>query len=330
MECPCCGESCVQTAEMVLSRVEDMYQACRGCAAEICLDKSTPLKNLPPKIERCPECGKATLDGVMLEALRILKEVGLRDEKDCLKSVGWPLICPGYPLAYPPRLGPRTLVLMSQRLSAMAAEEVVKRVPEVRGIILSRGVSGMADSKAVEGELLAGCDIRADIIRGSAGELVIYKSQSKIHVEFPRPRNLKVEALERYLFHGRSRSVVDALCGPGTLGLMASLMGVKKAVLNDIWLPAVENAVLNIEVNKGLLGIDKIERFPMPKNKIGDKPVLVCKASGDCDVEVYHGDIRKLFTEVEPADLCIIDQFPGISTKEMERYCDSCRRVAVI
>ncbi len=330
MECPCCGKSCAQAAETVLSGVEDMYQACGGCAGENDLDKSAPLKGLPKEIERCPECGKAALDGVMLEALRILKEVGLRDEKDCLKSVGWPLICPGYPLAYSPRLGPRTLMLMGQGLSTRAAEEIVERIPEVKGVILSRRVSGMVDGKAQEGELLAGCDIRADVIRGSAGEIVIYKSQSKIHVEFPRSRNLKVEALERHLFQARSRSVVDALCGPGTLGLMAGLMGAKKAVLNDIWLPAVENVVLNIEVNKDLLGVEKIERFPMPKKKIGDEPVLVCRASGACDIEVYHGDLKKLFTVIEPADLCVIDQFPGISTKEMETACCKCRRVAVI
>jgi hypothetical protein len=73
----------------------------------------------------------------MLDALNILVDTGLRDEGDNLRSVGTPLIAVGYPLAYPPRLEPKSLIIAGERLGKDAAEAILKHIPEVKGVILS-------------------------------------------------------------------------------------------------------------------------------------------------------------------------------------------------
>ena len=85
MKCPNCGKGCVQTASEVIAGIEHRYMACRDCAPEPNLDKTRPLKDLPGEVERCRSCGRAPLDAVMLDALRVLEEFGLRDERDTLR-----------------------------------------------------------------------------------------------------------------------------------------------------------------------------------------------------------------------------------------------------
>lgn len=332
MECPCCKKGCLLPAKDVLAGIDGMYMACRSCAPDPFLDKSWPLCALPHDIKRCPSCGRAPLDAVMLDCLRILEEHGLRDERDSLRSIGQPLISVGYPLAYPPRLGASSLIIAGERLSKPAAEEILRRVPEVKGVILSKGVPGVSglDLKPKENVLLAGCDIRADIVQSLFGDLVIYKSQSKVHIEFPRASAPKMRILEGLYFQGKLSDVVDGLCGPGTLGLMCILAGAKRVVLNDIWLPAVENAMINLEMNKDLLGIEKVERLETPASAVCKEPVLVGRASGACEIEVYHGDLARLFSRVKPAGLCLIDHFPGSNTRKLEEACRCCGEVVIV
>ncbi len=272
------------------------------------------------------------MDAVMLDALRILQEFGLRDEGDTLRSVGQPLIAFGYPLAFSPRLGSSSLIIAGERVTRDAAEEMAKRIPEIKGVILSRGVPGVQESLASssENELLAGCDLRADIVQSLFGELVIYKSQSKIHIEFPRQSAPKMRILEQLYFQGEIGDVVDGLCGPGTLGLMCALAGAERVVLNDAWLPAVQNVLLNLKANQRLLGLDEIEYLKAPAGAVGLDPVLVCRAHGPCEIEVYHGDLARLFSRARPADLCLIDHFPGLSTKDLEKACSCCKKIVII
>ena len=330
MECPCCGKTCVKPAEEILANIDSMYMACPGCAPEPNLDKGSPLKALPHDVARCKSCGKAPLDAVMLDVLHILRHIGLRDDKDTLRSVGSPLISVGYPLAYPPRLGSSTLIIVGEKLNKSAAEKILRNVPEIKGVILSKGVAGVSDSKKkpVENELLAGCDMRSDVIRSIFGELVIYKSQSKVHIEFPRQSAPKMRIIEGLSIAGKD--VIDGLCGPGTLGLTCALAGAKRVVLNDIWLPAIENTMLNLEMNREMLGIDEIEYPERPSNSLGGEPVLACRASGMCEIEVYHGDLVHLFSRVKPADLCLIDHFPGAKITDLEAACKCCKETIII
>ena len=159
---------------------------------------------------------------------------------------------------------------------------------------------------------------------------MIYKSQSKLHIEFPRESAPKMRILEEALLSTKATDVADGLCGPGTLGLMCILGGAKRVVLNDIWLAAVENVMLNLEANRSLLGLVEIERLEHPQSDIGSEPVLVGKAHGSCEVEVYHGDLARLFSRAKPADICLIDPFPGESYKDLEKACRACRKVIIV
>ena len=332
MRCPVCKKGCIQPAKEVLAEIEQRYPACPACAQEPNLDKTARAELLPERLERCQSCGRATLDCVMLDVLRLLQELGLRDEDETLRSVGSPLIEVGYPLAYSPRLGPRSLIISGDRYSKKAADEMLKQIPEIKGVILSRGVAGMVDSrkKPQENVLLAGCDMRADIYQSLFGETVIYKSQSRIHIEFSRQSAPKMRILEQLYLQGKLRDVVDGLCGPGTLGLMCVLAGAKRVVLNDAWHASVQNVLLNLEANRSLLGIDEIEYPEASKSAVGKEPVLVGRAHGSCEIEVYHGDLLRLFSRAKPADICLIDHFPGANTAEMERACRCCKEIVIV
>jgi len=332
MKCPACGNDCVKPAEDLLAVIEQLYLACPACAPEPNLNKSAPARHLPERVERCSSCGKAPLDSVMLDALRLLQEFGLREDDATLRSVGTPLIEVGYPLAYPPRLGRRNLILSGEGYSRKAAEAMVERIPEIKGVILSRGVPGVLslEKKPVENVLLAGCDMRADICQSLFGELVIYKSQSRIHIEFSRKSAPKMRILEQLYLQGRIRDVVDGLCGPGTLGLMCALAGARRVVLNDSWQAAVSNACLNLEVNRSLLRIEEIEYPERPAEDVGREPMLAACAHGPAEIEVYHGDLARLFSRARPGELCLIDHFPGESTAEMEKACRCCKEIVIV
>lgn len=303
--------------------------ACRECKNEPRIDKKAPRRSLEiGGLERCEHCGKAPLDLVMLEAMDLLVEEGLRDDREPLRSVGSPMIEIGYPLPYPPRLGDSQLILLMERVSRSAASRLIE-IPEVKGVIRrSRQIPGVVDKKGHTWELLSGCDMRCDIIQSIYGDLVIYKNQSKIHIEFPRESYPKIRILENLRIAGRS--VIDGLCGPGTLGLVCVLAGAKKVVMNDIWLPAIENVLINLEANREILGIDSIELFDRGEEQVGSIPRLVGRARGACEIEVYHGDIRKLFSAVSPQDICILDHFPGARLDEIRRACSSCDEVVII
>lgn len=332
LRCPVCEKGCIQPAREVLEGIEQRYQACPACAQEPNLDKSAMARRLPERLERCHACGRATLDAVMLDVLRLLQECGLRDENDTLRSVGSPLIEVGYPLAYSPRLGPRSLIISGDRYSRKAAKSMLKQIPEIKGVIQSQGVAGVVDSekKPLENVLLAGCDMRCDICQSLFGETVIYKSQSRIHIEFSRQTSPKMRILEQLYFHEKLRDVVDGLCGPGTLGLMCVLAGARRVVLNDAWHASVQNVLLNLEANKSLLGIDEIEYPESSGCAVGNEPVLVGQAHGSCEIEVYHGDLKRLFSRAKPAETCLIDHFPGANTTELERACRCCKEIIII
>ncbi|MBW6518540.1 MAG: methyltransferase [ANME-2 cluster archaeon] len=337
--CPTCGgTTCIDPADDVLDSLYQIYMACPKCQPEPGWKKHTALADQPglPALEhfdagmlRCTSCGRRPLDAVMAHALSIMMEHGDRNNDAGLSQVGTPLIARGFPIMYPPRLGPDSIVLITDSIGQATAEDIVNRVPEVRGVVLRHGGQaqsvGILDSGSSPHEytLLAGCDMRCDVAQTAFGELVIYKSQSKIHIEFDNRH--KMDMLGKLDREGllAGKVVVDGLCGPGTLGLMAMLAGACKVVFNDAWRPAIENVLLNIEVNKALLGADAdlevittLDVLPL----VGDEPVLVARVMrerGRVAAEVYFGDLRKLAGIVEKWDVCLIDAFPAMETSAL-------------
>ena len=330
----------IYPAEEVLGRLDLLYMACPRCPVEPGFDKGGPFSALAASgggrgggIRRCSACGRAPLDLVMMEAMEVLVDHNLRSPTDPLRSIGWPLVEVGYPLAYPPRLGQDELIIVGEGLTKEAAAEIIAHVPEIKGVIRGGGVPGVADLRAAphRWELLAGSDLRCDVVSSLMGDLVIYKHQSKIHVEFPRQSAPKMKILEELYFRGKLTTVADVLCGPGTLGLVAALGGAERVVLNDAWLPAVEDAILNLEANRSILGIEKIERYKLPAGEVGAESVLLAEAwGGGCRIEVYFGDAERLFSRAEPTDLCLIDPFPGMKYDRIVKACGACGEIVVV
>jgi hypothetical protein len=330
----------IYPAEEVLARLDLLYMACPDCPSEPGLEKAARFSALAASgggrgggLRRCSTCGRAPLDLVMMEAMEVLVRHRLRKGSDALRTIGWPLVEVGYPLAYPPRLGPKELIIVGENLTEEAAAEIVARVPEIKGVIRGGGVPGVSDLQAGphRWELLAGSDLRCDVASSLIGELVIYKHQSKIHVEFPRESAPKMKILEELYFRGKLTRIADVLCGPGTLGLSAVLAGAERVVMNDAWLPAVEDAILNLEANSSLLGIDRIERYKLPASEVGMESVLAAEAWADkCKIEVYFGDAEKLFSRAEPTDLCLIDPFPGMKYDRIAEACGACGEIVIV
>src|SRR5450756_3015217 len=82
-------------------------------------------------------------------------------------------------------------------------------------------VFGLEDHHAAPNtcRVLAGCDVRADLVTSAYGQILVHKSQSKIHIEHNNMAKMaKLGALPI-----AGRVVLDALAGPGTLGLMSAV-----------------------------------------------------------------------------------------------------------
>jgi hypothetical protein len=203
-----------------------------------------------------------------------------------------------------------------------AARQIIEEVPEVKGVLKRTGGPlksvGIADvdAKPHTYRLLAGCDLRADIVNCLLGDMAFYRNQGRMHVEFRRNNSAKIQILERLFLEGAldGKTVVDGLASAGTLGLLAAASGARRVILNDAWLPAIDNMLLNIEVNKKALGVElrmitATEGLPL----ISREPTLIARASGNVDIDVYHADFRQLAGAIKGCDVCIIDTFPGVS-----------------
>lgn len=325
--CPTCGKpDCIQTAEEVLDSIYQLYLACPECLPEPGWNKNTPLtaqpgaQNMNSDTLLCPSCGRRPLDAIMGQVLTIMQEHGDRDDGAGLAKVGTPLITPGFPIMYPPRLGPDNLIIIADNIRQVSAEDIVNRVPEVRGVILRTGDQAESvgildlDSKPHEYILMAGCDMRSDLAQTMFGELVIYKQQSRIHIEFNNQNKMgKIEQLDMKGLLGGA-VVVDGMCGSGALGMMTMLAGAKKVFFNDAWRPAVEDLLLNVEVNRDILDVQlesmvSIKDLPL----VGNEPVLVARAmrNGKIIAEIFFGDLRLLVDVINMCDVCLIDTYPS-------------------
>lgn len=296
LKCECGGE-CILDRRSLLEKVQDLYNGCKDCYNPH-LDKRIPLGDqvdleaIDGDWGKCG-CGKRHLDTTMGHILIIMVEEGLLDKGSTLRSVGTPLMSVGYPLPRAPFLLPKSLILLSEKLDKKTAKRIIEEVPEVKGVIKGdpRMTVGILDSeyKPIVYERLAGCDMRCDIIKTQLGALCIYKRQSRIHIESPRSSYLKLMNLYNILrkFKG-SFKVIDATCGPGTLGLFALFAGASKVIFNDIWSEGLKMTLINLEVNW------------FKKDNRGD-------------FEIYNEDIRDLPALIdEEHDLCIVDPFPGV------------------
>lgn len=336
MKCITCQGDCILPAEKVLDEIFVKYMACSTCPADPGYNKSIPIsEKLNSHSGKCPKCGKRHLDFVIGNVLTILKEKGLFPRDATLKDVGTPLIAFGFNIPYPPRLDAKSIVLIMDSVTQDIANEIIIQVPEVKGVVKrignqsqSIGILDTTSSPHIY-ELLAGCDMRCDVVSSSFGELCVYKNQSKIHIEF---NNTKIVKIEELFLKGEleNTAIVDGLCGPGTLGMLCILAGARKVIFNDAWLPALENTIVNLKMNSSLLGIKINFETANCHKLIGDEPMLLASAQGSAQVQVYHGDIRKLDMVVRDCDICLIDTFPAVDPSRFMAVCKDISKKTII
>jgi hypothetical protein len=300
MDCPVCGGTCVRPAHEVLAALPTRFLPCPSCRMQV-LDKRAPLSVLTYP-EPC-SCGKRFIDGVFAHLYVIMREEGDLTRDDPLIAVGSPLVHPGLAMDRPPFLPEQSLVLLSGKVTAKTARRIVAEVPEVQGVVqTSPGIPGLASHEpgAVPRAhtLLAGCDVRADLVPVGKHMLVVYKQQSVIHVEFPRAGYPKIRSVAARVGKPPAPLFVDACSGPGTLGLAAASLGVPHVIMNDAWYAAAFWSAVNIGVNRTYFAVDDV-KICAQYAKMAASPVLrvpekVAETRGRQVLEVYQGDFQHL------------------------------------
>ncbi|NYB51471.1 MAG: 50S ribosomal protein L11 methyltransferase [Methanobacteriaceae archaeon] len=321
-----CNNDCIKKSISLLKNIDYFYFPCDKCQKwnfkkfKPLLEQLDPAQKINADWGRC-SCGRRHLDVVIAHILNIMQEDGLKDERSTLRETCVPLITPAYPLNSAPYLDEDTLVILSPEISRECAERIVSQVPEVKGVLKGdiKDTVGIKNSESSPHtyQLLAGCDLRLDIVQTPFGAIYICKNQGDIHIEFPKPVSPKIIRLKKVLGKYEHPSVLDCTCGPGTLGIAALKGGAKRVVFNDIWYPAARTTALNLEVNG----------FPL--NLTGNKQGLI--AQGEYG-EVYCLDVLKLGSVLnDKFDLCLVDTFPGVDTKNFENAIKHlCQEVVII
>jgi hypothetical protein len=317
MKCPVCGMDCVKSAKDILVTLPSIFLPCSGCTMHV-RDKRIP----PPSLEYgspC-SCGKRFIDEVFVHLYAIMVDEGDLKPTDPLIAVGSPLIHPGFVMDLPPFLPGKSLVLLSPSATKETSERMIEEVPELRGVIKKENyIPGIADPDLVSVprvyELLAGCDVRADIFPLTTGPLVIYKQQSRVHIEFPRGSYPKIRAVERHVGIPPVKYFVDACSGVGTLGLTAACLGVSHVVLNDAWYASAFWSAFNLEINREYLGIGRVRVFEqeeeMQRHPVARYPIKIAETDGEQLIEVYQGDFRHLYSvlDLDNPPVTVIDLF---------------------
>jgi hypothetical protein len=302
MKCPVCGEDCVKEAHELIERMASEFSPCPDCSSPV-LDKNIPP---PPGSygEPC-RCGKRFIDDVYAHLYAILVSEGVFSGKEPLREVGTPLVHPGFHMKSPPYLPENSLVLLSRAVEKKVADRMIQEVPEVRAVVKFENFTpGVIDPDLAvppqSYELLAGCDIRANIFFSRAGPVVLYQQQSKIHIEFPRWSNPKIDAVEYQVSIKKPDWFVDAFCGVGKLGLIGARMGVHHVVMNDAWYAAAFWAAYNTLVNKEFFRIEDVKILgdyrKMEETPVIREPRLIAETEGEQEIRVYQGDFRELHT----------------------------------
>ncbi|MBE6485404.1 MAG: methyltransferase [Methanosphaera stadtmanae] len=303
-----CTENCICERENVLSTVNDLYNKCSSCFNKtfkkaIPLKRQIKLSKLDKNYGLCEVCKKRHIDIVMAHVLKIMIEEKQISDSASIRKVGVPLITPAIHLNYLPYLSRKTLVVITKFCDKQTANRIIKEIPEIKAII--KGDTDITIGKLDENksinfyELLAGCDIRCDIQNSDFGPILIYKNQSKLHIEYPKKESPKIKQLSEILDKYEKPTVLDAMCGPGTLGIYALKKNAKKVVFNDIYNEALDSLKINLKVN----------------------------SINETDYEIFNENLLNLPNLIEyKFDIGIIDSFPNIDTsnylKNLKKICN--------
>lgn len=278
-------------------------EACEKCR-DVQIKKFSPLKDLIDFDEldsdymRC-ECGKRPLDVVMSHILKIMIEEKIVKENATLRRNS-PIPLSGfyYSSLNPQFIGRDMLILVHPDFTKKVALRVMDEVPEVRGVLKGSGrdVVGQfdRDSDINHFELLAGDDTQTNVMRTLLGEkIILTKSQSKQHIEVAMTTEEKLVRLHNYLKNNNIKKgiAIDGMCGCGALGIYLLKYGFEKVIFNDIYGEAIKSLKNNLELNEIYEGY-----------------------------EIFNEAFEDL--EVEHADLCVIDAYPGADISEIQKKAE--------
>ncbi|WP_405270524.1 methyltransferase [Methanobrevibacter sp.] len=281
---------------------------CEKCR-DVQVKKFSPLKELIDFSEldggymKC-ECGKRPLDIVMSHILKIMIESGIVPEKATLRrNSPVPLSEFYYSSLNPQFIGEKSLILLHKDFTKDVASRLIGEVPEVKCVLKGSPQIPTGqfdkDSEINHFEILEGDDEQINVMRTLLKEkVVIVKNQSQHHIEVAMTTEQKLLRLHNYLDNnGIKKGVaVDAMCGLGALGIYLLKYGFEKVIFNDINPEMIETLRKNLEINDVNKGF-----------------------------EIYNEAFEDL--EVEHADLCVIDAYPGADiseiTEKAERIADN-------
>ncbi|MCD7781359.1 MAG: RsmD family RNA methyltransferase [Methanosphaera sp.] len=308
-----CTSNCIKSNKKTLELVEKLYKPCSECNTRklkkaMPLVKQVKLDKIDSNYRRCPKCNRRHIDVVMAHILKIMIENGLMSKTSSIRKVGTPLITPAIVLEKSPYIDNRSLVLITTHTNQSNATRIYDEVSEVKAVIKgdTNNVVGQVsiDSNINEYELLVGCDIRCDIQDSPEGKLCIYKPQSKIHIEYPKPVSQKIMDVDKTLSEYDNPTVIDAMAGCGTLGIYALKKNAKTVLFNDINPTATDTIKTNLEVN-GLI---------------------------DSDYTINTGSVEKLVDKCDTIyDVAFIDAFPDVNiTHEIELLENVANKVVII
>ena len=198
----------------------------------------------------------------------------------------------------PQFIGEKTLILLHPDFTVDAASRLVEEVPEVRCILKGSPQSTVGqldrDSGINHFEVLEGDDTQINVMRTLLGDkIVLVKSQSRHHIEVAVTTEEKLLRLHNYINNNDVKKgvAVDAMCGLGALGIYLLKLGFEKVIFNDVNPEMIEALKYNLEIND-----------------ISD------------GYEIFNEAFEDL--EVDGADLCVIDAFPGVDVDEIVKKAE--------
>ena len=266
---------------------------------DIQIKKFSPLKDLidfdalDGNYMRC-ECGKRPLDIVMSQILKIMIESETVPEKATLRrNSPVPLSNFYYSSLNPQFIGSEILILLHPDFTSEVASRLVSEVPEVECVLKgsSQSTVGQLDknSEINHFEILEGDDTQINVMRTLLNEkIVLVKHQSRHHIEVAVTTEQKLIRLHNYLDNNSIKTgvAIDAMCGLGALGIYLKKYGFEKVIFNDINPEMVDALKSNLEIN------DISEGYEILNHAFED-------------------------LDIEKADLCVIDAFPGVDIEEI-------------
>ena len=286
--------------------IDERIKSLGGC--ENCVDvqikKFSPIKDLinfdeyDGEYMRC-QCGKRPLDVVMAHILKIMIESEIVGEKASLRrNSPIPLSDFYYSSLNPQFIHKNTLILLHEDFTSEVASKLIVEVPEVKCVLKGspRNVVGQLnkDSQISHFEILEGDDTQINVMRTLLDDrIILVKNQSKHHIEVATTTEEKLIRLHNYLDSNSIKKgvAIDAMCGLGALGIYLVKYGFDKVIFNDINPEMIEALKNNLEIN-GVGG----------------------------GFEIHNQAFEDL--DVEHADLCVIDAFPGVDIEEITKKAE--------